>query len=66
MFICDFCHVVTEPKEKLTRVVTKTRAREYVNTDEASGIKTRTKGTEIVKEVNCCSVCAEWEKIKSN
>lgn len=61
MFKCQKCGKVTEPNEKLNKIVTKTREREYVNTVLNKKTKATfekiTKGTEIVSEIGVCTKC---------
>ena len=56
MFRCDRCKRITEPGEKQTKKVVKTRNKTYFNG------KKETTGKEIVKEINLCEKCAKEEE----
>lgn len=54
MFICNLCSKVSNPKEKVNKVLLQTRPTRY--TDKETG-RFIAEGTEIVKEVNFCKSC---------
>ena len=65
MFKCEKCNKITSPREKMTKVVTKTRDKTYTNIigiDKDGNDKVKvTHGTEIVKEECLCENCASEE-----
>lgn len=66
MFKCEKCNQISKPSEKLHKITTKTRPREYINEYYKKGqkiIKT-TEGFEIEKEINVCEKC--YEELKEN
>ena len=50
MFICAITGKVSEPHEKMIKVVVETRPRTYTNFDE-DGVEIISRGSEIVKEI---------------
>jgi hypothetical protein len=54
MFICQLCQRKTEPGEKMTKVVVRTRPVVYL-----SGREEISRGSEIVREAKVCVPCAE-------
>ncbi len=66
MFKCERCNKISEPNEKLNKLITKTRPREYVNKYYKKGQEYTkvTEGFEIEKEINLCSKC--YEEMKEN
>ena len=66
MFKCERCNKISKPNEKLNKLITKTRPREYINKYYKKGqehIKV-TEGFEIEKEINLCERC--YEEMKNN
>lgn len=69
MYKCQKCGQVTNPGEKLNKIVTKVRDRRYINVmiDKKSGLPLRdrngivvekiTNGKEVVEEKNLCAKC---------
>lgn len=62
MFICYICEKPSQPNEKQTKKVVKTRPAIYKHLDE-KGYAKPGKGTEIVKEVSICPRCAAESKV---
>lgn len=61
MFKCEQCGKTTRVGEKQTKKVIETRNKTYINEDKYGNEK-KTKGTEIVKEINLCEECASKEE----
>lgn len=66
MFICGICQVVTPPRTPLHLHVAEVRRTEYINQvpdpDNDNPLRTVmipkvSRGSEIVREVNCCPAC---------
>lgn len=55
-FICGKCHKPTPPRTPTASVVVETRKMQYRNFN-ADGEEIVSKGSEIVKEINCCPDC---------
>lgn len=65
MFKCNKCKRITEPGEKLNKMVTKIRERNYVNkilNKYGKEVEKESTGYEIVKEINVCDKCYDEEE----
>lgn len=67
MYKCQICGKQTRPHQKINRIVTETRERNYINEFKDKKGNKREKistGYEIVKELNVCNECFKKEGIK--